>query len=93
MVKVCIDSERELKSSSIETIKNILETSEDVYGDLKKNFPKGFKEFDKIHHSLTFGDVKLIRQYIEIKGFNPKALEYTSEDDAVLNVDKEEADY
>jgi len=91
MIRVAIDSEKMVKDTTREKVKEILENSETAYEDLKKTFPKGFKVFDRDKRIIQFGEKPVYRVYIEINGFNPKTMEYGRED-AVLDV-REETDY
>lgn len=91
MIRVAIDSEKMVKDTTREKVKEILENSETAYEDLKKSFPKGFKVFDRDKRIIQFGEKPVYRVYIEINGFNPKTMKYDRED-AVLDV-REETDY
>lgn len=91
MIRVAIDSEKMVKYTTREKVKEILENSETAYEDLKKSFPKGFKVFDRDKRIIQFGEKPVYRVYIKINGFNPKTMEYDRED-AVLDV-REETDY
>ena len=91
MIRVAIDSEKMVKDTTREKVKEILENSETAYEDLKKTFPKGFKVFDRDKRIIQFGEKPVYRVYIKINGFNPKTMKYDRED-AVLDV-REETDY
>lgn len=92
MIKVRIESDKELQDSTIKKLKTIFDTSKDLKHDLSIAFPKGFTSFDKASYTLTFGKGTMV-SFLRIDGFMPEAIEYTDESDRVVYNENNEADY
>lgn len=92
MVRVRIESDKELQDSTIKKLKAIFNTSKDLKHDLSVAFPRGFTKFDKASYTLTFGKGIMV-SFIRIDGFMKEALEYTDESDRVVYNENLDADY
>ena len=84
MIRVRIDSEKEIQDSTRTKVKEILETSKDVRTSLKEAFPTGFTSYDRRRFILTLGDGRIFTTYIEIEGFQPETMDFEKNPDEIL---------
>ena len=92
MIKIRIESDKELKESTITKLREIFDTSKDLGKDLSMAFPKGFTSFDKASYTLKFGKGIMV-SFLRIEAFMPEAIEYKDESDRIVYNENNIADY
>ena len=69
MVKIRIESDKELREESRVKLKYIFENSQDLQNDLSSAFPNGFTKFDISRFTLTLGKGMRIVSFLDIEKF------------------------
>jgi len=92
MVSVKVMSDKKMKESSKETLKEIFENSKNLRTALTEAFPHGFTSFDKARFILVLGKGTRYIEYIDIKGFKPEAIKYEGEN-FLIEREEESVDY
>lgn len=93
MIDIRIESDKKIKESTKGKLKEILQSSNDLRSSLSSEFPNGFTSFDKARFVLVLGNGTKFVEYIQIEGFNPKAIECDSPDDYIINRYDTHVDY
>jgi hypothetical protein len=75
LIRIRINSDKELREESKDKLKNIFENSKDLQKDLSDAFPNGFTKFSISRFTLTLGRGMNLVSFIDINGFQNGVLE------------------